>query len=163
MAVREQGDELLFMDWTLNVPYRWAAGIYVGRFLKGLRDEEKIYANDCPNCGRYLLPPRVVCGRCHVRMGDDYTEVGPQGTVLAFAVCEQSFIDPSTGLPRQVPYSSASILMDGAPVTFTHFLEECDPERLSVGMRVEAVFKAPNQRDGLVTDILHFKTVKEGN
>lgn len=149
------------MDWTLNVPYRWAAGIYVGRFLLGLKLEGKIYANHCPNCNRFLLPPRIVCGRCHIRMSDGYTEVGPQGTVLAFAVCEQSFVDPSTGLPRQVPYASASILMDRAPVTFTHFLEECDPDRLSVGMRVEAVFKPRQEREGLVTDIQHFRTVEE--
>lgn len=160
MKNHDQDRELLFMDWTLNVPYRWSAGIHVGRFLRGLRDEGKIYANDCPSCGRYLVPPRIVCGRCHVRMSDDYTEVGPCGTVLAFAVCEQSFVDPSTGLPRHVPYASASILMDGAPVTFTHFLEECDIERLSVGMRVEAVFKPIDDRKGLVTDIQHFKTAR---
>src|SRR3972149_4992541 len=153
--------ELLFMPWTLHVPYRWSAGMYVGRFRRGLRDEGKIYANRCPQCGRYLLPPRIVCGRCHVRMSDEYVEVGPRGTVLAFAVCEQSFVDPSTGLPREVPYASASILMDGAPVTFTHFLEETDPERLSVGMRVEAVFRPREERAGLVTDIKHFRTVKE--
>lgn len=154
------GEERLFLDFTINIAYGYPAGTYTGRAFKELRDNAKIYANICPKCGRGLAPPRPLCGRCHVRMGD-WVEVGPRGTVLVFSVTERSFWDPSTGRMRDVPYTHAIIALDGAPVAFQHFLEETDPQKLRAGMRVEAVIKPREQRTGNILDILHFKTVEE--
>lgn len=154
------GDERLLLDFTVKIPYGYPAGTCTGRAFKELRDNGKIYANICPKCGRGLAPPRPLCGRCHVRMGE-WVEVGPKGTVLVFSVTEMSFWDPSTGLMRQVPYTHSIIALDGAPVAFQHFLEETNTEKLRSGMRVEAVFKPKSQRKGNILDILHFRTIEE--
>jgi uncharacterized OB-fold protein len=151
-------DEKLILPFTYDVPYRWSAGEYVGGFLRELRDNCKIYCNVCPDCGRALAPPRPVCGRCHVRMGR-WEELGPQGTVLLCNVNQYSFWDPTEGGMRAVPYATAIIQLDGPPALFQHFLEETDPDRLSVGMRVEAVFKPKEERTGHILDILHFRGV----
>lgn len=146
----------------MNIPYNWGAGDFVGKALEELRDNGKIYANQCPQCGRFQLPPRMVCGRCHVEMEgfEKWVEVGPQGTVLLFTVTVKSFLEPETGKPREVPYTVATIQLDGAPVAFEHFLEETDPEKIKVGMRVEALLKPKEQRKGDLRDILYFKTLK---
>lgn len=153
-------EETLLFDHTVNIPYRYPAGTYTGRAFLELRDNARIYANICPKCGRGLAPPRPLCGRCHVRMGD-WVEVGPRGTVLVFSVTERSFWDPTTGRMRDVPYTHGIIALDGAPAAFQHFLEETNPEKLRIGMRVEAVFRPREQRQGDILDILHFKTVEE--
>lgn len=152
--------QYMVLPIELNIPYRWSAGIYVGRFFRELRDNASIYANKCPQCGRYLVPPRIVCGRCHVEMGD-WVKVGPRGTLLAYTVCEQAFLDPGTGKPREVPYTAGCIQLDGAPVTITHFLKETNPEKLHISMRVQAVFRPRGERRGFITDILHFVTIEE--
>jgi uncharacterized OB-fold protein len=145
----------------MNIPYNWGAGAFVGKALEELRDNGTIYANQCPQCGRFHLPPRMVCGRCHVEMEgfEKWVKVGPQGTVLLFTVTVRPFLEPETGKPRKVPYTVGTIQLDGAPVAFEHLLKETDPEKITVGMRVEAVFKPKEQRTGDLRDILHFKTL----
>lgn len=152
--------ELLERPYTVYLPYRWRAGLYLGRFFQELKDRGRIWANICPRCGAGHLPPRIFCGRCLTEMGE-WVEVGPRGTVLDFIVVMQPFSDVSTGKPRKVPYTSAVIALDGAPVSFTHFLDETDPSKLKRGLRVEAVFKPPEQRQGRMTDILYFRVLHE--
>ncbi len=147
----------------MNVSYKWGAGDFVGKALEELRDNGKIYANKCPQCGRFHLPPRKVCGRCHVEMEgwEKWIEVGPRGTVLLFTITVTPFLEPETGKPREVPYTVATIQLDGAPVAFEHFLQETNPEKLKVGMRIEAVFKPKEQRRGDLRDILYFRAIEE--
>jgi uncharacterized OB-fold protein len=146
----------------MKLNYNWGAGNFIGKALEELRDNGKLYANKCPQCGRFQLPPRVVCGRCHVEMEgfDKWVEVGPKGTVLLYTVTVTPFLDPETGKSRKVPYTVATIQLDGAPVAFEHFLKEIDPDKITIGMRVEAVFKPREQRRADLRDILHFRTIK---
>jgi uncharacterized OB-fold protein len=46
-------------------------------------------------------------------------------------------------------------------ITFQHYLEEQDDTKLKEGARVEMVLKPKRERQGLVTDILYFRIVKE--
>jgi len=153
--------EFIFHDVMLKIPYKWAAGEYMGEFLTQLKETGNIYSNRCPACGRHSCPPRPVCGVCHAKTEpkEKWKAIGPQGTLLAFCVTEQSFMVPNTGKMLEVPYSIGVILLDGAPVTLQHRLVESDPEKLKPGMRVEAVFKPKEQRLGNIFDIVHFKTI----
>ena len=162
MVDQKASEELLTLPFHMEVPYKWSAGEYVSKFLIALRDEAKIICNVCPECGRGMLPPRVICGRCHVRTGE-FKEVGPKGTVLLSNAFEQSFWDPTYAQQRKVPYTVALILLDGSPpCLLTHFLQETDPDKLHPEMRVEAVFKPKAQRVGHIRDILYFDKVIEG-
>jgi len=92
----------------------------------------------------------------------EWKEVGPRGTVFAFNIVVDPVYD--SGIPgmREVPYTVAHIILDGAPdVTIYHELEEQDLSKLKVGMRVEAVFKPEKEREGLLSDIIYFRTVTE--
>lgn len=158
---RNETPELIFHDVMLKIPYKWAAGEYMGEFFNELRETGRICSSKCPACGRYSCPPRPVCGVCHTKLEprEKWKPVGPKGTLLAFCVSEQSFLVPNTGDMLEVPYSIGVILLDGAPVTLQHKLQENDPARLKPGMRVEAVFKPAEERKGDIFDIIHFKTI----
>ena len=155
--------ELILRPMTMRVPYNYPAGIFGGDFLKEIRDNAKIYANKCPKCGLTVVSPRAVCPMCTVRMEnrDKWIEVGPKGTVLTFSVLEQPFYYPPTGEMTKVPFALAHIQLDGAPVVFNHELEETDPEKIWIGMRVEAVFKPKEERRARIQDIIHFRTISE--
>ena len=158
---KNETPEFIFHDTMLKIPYRWAAGEYMGAFFSELKEAGKIYSSKCPDCGRYSCPPRPVCGICHTRLEprEKWKAIGPKGTLLAFCVSEQSFLVPNTGNMLEVPYSIGVIMLDGAPVTLQHRLQETDPAKLKPGMRVEAVFKPEAERKGDIFDIIHFKTI----
>lgn len=151
--------ELLEVIIPLDLRYKYSAGPHLGFFLRGLK-EGRIFANRCPGCDRLQLPPTPVCGRCHIGMGRNWVELSHQGLVLSYSFVVDPIYDPGTGDMRPVPYTIAAIVLDGGPdVAFFHKLEERDPEKVRVGMRAEAVFKPPQEREGMITDIINFRTI----
>ena len=61
------------------------------------------------------------------------------------------------------PETPAVIEIDGASPLhgIMHKLGEVDPQEISIGMRVKAVWKPAEEREGAITDILYFKPIKE--
>jgi len=158
MKKEKYEEELVRVPIHMNLYYRFPAGAHFTRFYKEMKGSGKIMGVKCPKCGRVLVPPRPVCGECFVRTGE-WVQVGPKGTVRAYTSINFSFIDGSTGELRPTPYGVALIQLDKAYSTINHILEEGDPEKLYIGMRVEAVLK--EEREGNIGDILYFKTIKE--
>lgn len=156
MAVKEE--PLFVSSGEAEQPFQWSAGKYISRFLVEMRDRRRIVGVRCPECKRVLVPPRRVCGECFVPM-EEIVPVSDKGTVYAFTVLNFGFVDPDTGKQRPVPYTSVNIVLDGADNTFPHFLEETDPEKLRVGMRVQAVWE--ERRRGHLLDIRHFRTIED--
>lgn len=160
MQGRQVDEEFLTVSYTLDLPFRYAAGPLLSRFYWELRENGRLVANRCPRCGRLLFPPLVVCGRCHVRATEEFVELSSKGTVLDYTVVLQPIQDPTTGKMREEKYPHATILLDDG-VSFTHRLAETDIAKLRVGMRVEAVFRPKEERQGHMTDIIYFRTIEE--
>ena len=152
----KQQEELLRVPVHMKLHYRFPAGNHYINFFRELKETGRIMGVRCPECKRVLVPPRPVCGECFARIGE-WVPVGPQGTGRAYTSIYLKFIDGSTGKPRPIPYGSGLIQLDGAFSTINHILEEGDPEKLYIGMRVEAVLK--EKREGNIGDILYFKTI----
>lgn len=160
---KESSQEYITLPITMKIPYRWTAGYYLGRCLKELRDNARMVGNKCPKCGRIFFPPRVVCGRCHIRTGENWVEVGPKGNLVDFTIVYRPQINISTGKPRPEPYPHGVIMLDGTGgELFEAYLEETNPEKIKIGMRVEAVYKPPEERSGSPLDIKFFRTITEG-
>jgi len=152
-------EELLEIIIPLDLRYKYSAGPHLGAFLRALK-VGKIIANRCPSCRRLQLPPTPVCGRCHIEMGQDWVELSHQGTVISYSFVVDPIFDAGLGDMRPVPYTIAAIVLDGGPdVAFFHKLQENDPSKVKEGMRVEAVFKPPQERVGTMEDIIHFRTI----
>ena len=80
--------------------------------------------------------------------------------MISYSFVVDPMYDAGIGDMRPVPYTIASIVLDGGPdVAFVHKLEESTPERVKAGMRVEAVFRPPQEREGTMQDIIHFRTI----
>lgn len=137
------------MTAGVNLVFTYAAGESASRFLLGLRDEQKIYGTRCPVCQRVLVPARSFCPRCLVDM-DEWVEVGPQGTLVAFAAGSSA-----TGKGEKKMKRIALIRLDGADTAFVHFIGEANFDRLRIGGRVTAVFAG--SRNGTILDIAYFK------
>lgn len=157
IMTEEVQQEYLVMPYKLSLPCNFSAGYYMGRFLAGLRDHKKIWGIKCPKCGRIMVPPRQLCGQCHGVEATEWVELGDKGTLMLYDVVLFDFINPGTGQTRPTPWARATIELDGG-AEIGHFLEETDPDKLRLGMRVQAVWKEKN-RTGEITDILYFRAM----
>jgi uncharacterized OB-fold protein len=155
-------DELVHHPHMARFPQRWATGPIMGRFLRALRDEKKILANVCPQCGRSQVPPREVCAVCRVAV-TEFEEVGPGGILRNFDVVYYASPDPVTGQSREVPYASGYVELDGCKggATLWHEMKETDISKLRRDARVRAVFEEDGKRKGATSDIKYFEIVEE--
>jgi len=151
-------EEFVELIIPLDVRYKWSAGPHLQAFLLALK-EGKIIGNQCPRCGHALIPPIPVCARCHVEMGG-FIEFPPRGKVITYSFVVDPIFDSGTGDWRPTPYVIASIHVDGGTdATFFHKLEETDPKKVNMGMRVEAVFRPKSERKGSIEDVQFLRTI----
>jgi len=64
------------------------------------------------------------------------------------------------GAKLKEPTIYALIKIDGADGGLVHKLGEINPEKVKISMKVEAVFKSKEKREGSINDIRYFKPLK---
>lgn len=150
--------KILYRYDEMNGQYAWDTGIGIGSYLAALK-EGVLLGSYCRSCRRTVVPPRTVCEWCFRPM-NSYVPLKNTGTVNTFSLCYITW-----DLKRiKEPEISAVIEIDGASPLhgIMHKLGEVDPEDVHIGMRVQAVWKPADEREGAITDILYFKPIKEG-
>lgn len=136
-----------------HVRYAWSCGEAMSRFLNELKNG-KLIARKCNKCKRTLFPPRMFCEQCF-RPTDEWVYVKDTGTIMTFS---KSYIDTDARRVKE-PILVGVVAMDGASehMGIMHYFDEIDPDEIEIGMRVRAVWKPANEREGSVTDIKYFK------
>lgn len=144
---------VLVTTWKPKAEYRWCAGVAIGYYLNKLK-EGKIMARLCKKCNRVLVPPRMFCEECF-RATDEWVQVKDTGRVNTYAICYIA-TDASRVKEPKIP---AVIELDGATegMGILHLLNEVDPKKVRIGMKVKAVWKPEKDRRGEITDIKYFK------
>jgi uncharacterized OB-fold protein len=137
--------------------FSWDTGIGIGKYLAGLKDGV-IFGSYCANCRRTVVPPRNICELCFRPM-EKYILLEDTGTVNTFSLCYVTW-DVRRIKDPEIP---AVIELDGASPLhgIMHKLGEVEPQEIKIGMRVKAVWKSPDERQGAITDILYFKPFEE--
>ncbi len=152
----EEG-RVLTVRHRVRAEYAWDAGVAIGRYLRELK-AGRLIARRCRGCDRILLPPRMFCEECF-RPTDEWVYVQDTGTVNTFSVCYVRW-DVARLTEPQLP---AVIHVDGASpgMGIMHLLGEVRPEDVRIGMRVKAVWKQVEEREGAITDIRYWKPIAE--
>jgi len=138
----------------MEVPYKTFVGALASRFLIELRDNKKIMGIRCPQCNLVYMPPRSVCGKCFSQL-DEWVELDGKGTLLTYTVV--NYKEPVQPADVNPPFVYGIVQLDGADTGLLHLIGGVDPEKISVGMKVQAEFK--DKREGSILDIKHFKPV----
>jgi uncharacterized OB-fold protein len=153
-----QEGKILFYHDEMKADFAWDTGIAIGSYLAALK-EGFLLGGYCQTCRKTVIPPRTVCEWCFRPM-DSYVRLEDTGTVNTFSLCYVTW-----DVKRiEKPELPAVIDIDGASPLhgIMHKLGEVDPEDIYIGMRVKAVWKPPEEREGAITDILYFKPIQEG-
>ena len=153
--------KVLTTEWAPKLAYAWDNGPALSRYLAELKNG-RIIARTCRKCDRIMIPPRMFCELCW-RPTDEWTYVQDTGVITTFAV---SHVDWKAGRldieGGERPITPAVIEIDGASkgMGMLHLVDEVDPWKISIGMKVKAVWKPEAEREGAITDILHFKPLE---
>ena len=147
-----EGLEPIVDHQDLKVPYRYSMGAITSKFFIEIRERKKILGIKCPQCNVVYVPPRSTCGRCFSLL-KEWVEVSNRGTLRTYTVVHY----PTPVQPVPPPLIYGIIKLDGADTGLAHLISETDYDRLSIGMRVEAVFK--EERAGNMLDIKYFKPI----
>jgi uncharacterized OB-fold protein len=143
------------IDTPIELRYRYVAGHAQSQFLRGIQ-EGKILGQRCPQCGKVYCPPRGACASDGVATTEE-VEVSDKGTVTTFCVVNVPFYDQK----MEIPYVSATILLDGADIGMMHLIQEAKAADVHMGMRVEAVWAPPEERKPTLESIKYFRPTGE--
>jgi uncharacterized protein len=151
----DSGD-VLVTHYRADLKYGWATGVAVGRFLGELK-KGRLVARKCNKCNRILIPPRMFCEDCF-RDTDEWVFVKDTGVVNTYSIAHVGTDAHRLSEPLYV----AVINIDGASelMGFLHLLGEVQEKDIKVGMKVQAVWKGPDERVGSILDIRYFKPIR---
>jgi uncharacterized OB-fold protein len=138
---------------TLPVTNRYTYGLAGERFFRAIKDEAKILGTYCSKCDMTYVPAATFCERCLNHL-DQWVDVGLLGEIITFTLLYFN----EDGSARQEPEVLAFVRFGNGGLI--HRLGEIDPANVSIGMKVEAVFKPPEDRQGSILDIAYFKPIE---
>lgn len=143
----------LHQDVVSEFPYKHSTGETIGRFLAGLKEQKRIWGQRV--AGQGVVVPPLGYSEVDGSVGADWVEVKPTGTIVAVAVVHE----PVAHLhPYPPPFAFVLVRLDGADTALAHVVKD-DLARLRVGSRVEAVWRADEERVGSVRDIACFRVI----
>lgn len=167
--IKEQRKETISVeaDWDVGGSTTWKHSTLLQEYAHGLK-EKKIIGSLCPGCGKIIVPPRNICGRCHRKM-DERMVVSDVGTVTCFVI-SAPVIKGKTKVMGMDPVEmglvaegerviSVYVKFDGADSNIDTELINCKPEEVRVGMRVKAVWAKEPQ--GKLSDLEAVEPLKD--
>lgn len=138
-----------------RLEYSFTAGEATSRFLRGIA-EKRILGERCPVCRKVYVPPRGACPIDGVPTREQ-VELPHVGVVTTFCVVNVDF----TGRGIEIPYVSATVLLDGADLGLFALIGECPYDEVRMGMRVEAVWVDDDQLGTTLENIRWFRPTGE--
>ena len=148
-------EPLTLLRVPLKLEYTHTAGQTSSRFLRGFLDG-KILGSRCSPCDKVYVPMRSNCPICVSPMNGE-VELGHAGTITKFCIVNLPFAARNI----EIPYVSASVLLDGADVPIFHLIQEVPYDEIRIGMRVEAVWEKSEDRVPGMESIMHFRPTGE--
>ena len=146
----------MIVTMPIRLEYDYTPGGARSRFLRGLA-EGKILGERCPVCRKvYVGGGSGACARDGVAP-EEVVELPDVGTITTFCVVNLPF----AGSTIEIPYVSASILLDGADIPLMHLIQEVKAEDVSMGMRVKAEWLPEGERTPSMDTIKYFKPTGE--
>jgi len=157
MSTEKIQDSREIRHWPdhMETDYLYTLGIAGERFFQEIKKNGKIMGAKCKKCSIVYVPPRMYCEKCFNKL-EEWMNVGTKGVIQTYTVAH---IDLN-GDKLEKPMIYAMVKIDDTDGGLIHKVEGIAPEKVRIGMKVEAVFKPKGKREGSINDISHFKPAK---
>ncbi len=133
----------------INVPYNWWAGETASKFFSALGDKKELLATKCDECGKVFIPPKKTCPVCFTE-NETWVTLAPVGELVTYTIVRKQL----PALPQKAPVIFGLVKLDGADTALLHMINEIDPEKVKIGMRLKAKFA--KDKKGTILDIDYF-------
>jgi uncharacterized protein len=144
-------EPVTMMSAPIRLDYRITAGIAQSKNLHGL--ERGVFIGQrCPTCHKVYTPSRGSCPVDGVAT-DEVVELPNTGTVTTYCVVNVPF----AGQSIEIPYICAQVLLDGANLSFMGLIQEIPTGEIRMGLRVEAVWVAPEDLGPTMASVKYFR------
>ncbi len=143
------------LSTPIHLEYEFTAGVATSRNLRGLARGEFV-GQRCPVCRKVYVPSRGTCPTDGVAI-DEEVVLPNTGTVTTFCVVNVPF----AGQSIEIPYVCAQVLLDGADISFMGLIQEVPANEVRMGMRVEAVWVAPEELGPTMASVRYFRPTGE--
>lgn len=148
-------DPITAIKTPVRLKYTITAGKHRTIFLKGIMNQ-KIIGGVCPETGKVYVPP---LGSCPVSGQPTSTDVEIKETGVVTTFCVVNI--PFEGQKLEPPYVAAAILLDGADMPIFHLVGGVDADQVRMGLRVKAVWSAPEELAPTLASIRYFTPTGE--
>lgn len=150
----EHPDDALNRRGDMPTVGRYTAGIAGERFFREIKENGQFLATVCLDCDITYMPPRLYCEECFSHL-DEWVDVTALGHVHTFTVVHRDLDNDPLAEPRIMAF----VTLEDSDGGMVHYLDEIEPEDVYLGMRVEAVLKAKEEREGSINDVKYFRPV----
>jgi len=157
--LEKQTDPTSPMHWRgdMQADYFYPSGIAGDKFFKHLMQNDTFLATRCMKCDKVFFPPRLYCEDCFEEIPENnWMEVPAAGAVRLFTVATIN----AHGEKMEEPKVIALIDIDKTDSAMLGIINTKDLKRDYCGVKVKAVFRPTEKREGTLKDILHFEEIK---
>lgn len=157
--LEKQTDPTSPMHWRgdMQADYFYPSGIAGDKFFKHLMQKDTFLATRCKKCDKIFFPPRLYCEDCFEEIPENnWMEVPSAGTVRLFTVVTIN----AHGEKMEEPKIIALIDIDKTDSAMLGLIKTIDLKRDYRGVKVKAVFRPTEKREGTLKDIRYFEEVK---
>ena len=140
--------------WRGDIPIssRYTAGVAGERFFREIKDNARFLGTRCSHCDMTFVPATMFCERCFAHL-DEWREVSSVGTIFSYTILHVDLDEGRLPEPRILAY----IKLDESDGGLVHFLSNVQPQDVDFGLRVKAVFRPPEEREGSIRDVRFFE------
>jgi uncharacterized OB-fold protein len=143
----------MFQDLAMEFGYKHSTGEVIGRFLAGLKEQKTIWGQQV--AGQGVVVPPLGYSEIDASPSGEWVAVSSTGVVTAVAVVH----NPLERMhPFSQPFAYILVKLDGADTAMAHVVRD-NLDQLRVGSRVEAEWKADDERIGSILDIACFRVI----
>ncbi|MHA2185094.1 MAG: Zn-ribbon domain-containing OB-fold protein [Promethearchaeota archaeon] len=157
-SLEKQTDPTSPMHWRgdMQADYFYPSGIAGDRFFRHLMQNDSFLVDSCPKCNKIYCPPRLYCEDCFEEIPDNsWKEVPSVGTVRLYTVAKLD----AHGEKMKSPKIIALIDIDGTNGAMLGTIDSNDFEKDFTGIKVKAILRPKEKREGTIKDILHYKEI----
>jgi len=156
--LEKQTDPTSPMHWRgdMQADYFYPSGVAGEKFFKHIMQSETFLASKCLKCNKVYCPPRLYCEDCYVEIpNENWKEVPPIGSVKLFTVAKLN----THGVKLANPKIVALINIDGTSSSMLGIIGSNDFDKDFTGVKVKAVLKPRDKREGTIKDIIYFEEI----
>ncbi|MFO8017417.1 MAG: OB-fold domain-containing protein [Promethearchaeia archaeon] len=114
---------------------------YVGKYMDKMFDEfenKELIGNQCPECNDVFLPPRKICGKCHVTipLEENWVDLPDTGTLVNYTLTPYK-VNERGARTVSSKRMIGMVQIDGCSTSIIYELLDMEPEELETGLKVK--------------------------